>query len=219
MSAETADISYRRLAEARQVRRHSVTLAEAVRDGHETVIRHVPDGRELIDGRNRLRACEIAGVQPITQVLDGIDPVDWIISKNVNRRHQSKGARAIAVAKIFPDPEKQGRGRKGLISKSFPMIDAATLSQARTIFRHAPDLADQVLAGSHSFVEAYDKARVRKAEAETTEQKIAAIVAEAPDLAELAAQSLPGGRLDLTERGRDALRAMLAGMTMRGRTS
>jgi hypothetical protein len=37
-------------------------------------------------------------------------------------------------------------------------------------------------------------------------------IAEAPDLAELAAQSLPGGRLDLTERGRDALRAMLPGL-------
>jgi hypothetical protein len=57
------------------------------------------------------------------QVLDGIDPVDWIVSKNVNRRHQSKGAIAITVAKIFLDPEKQGRGRKGLISKSFPMVE------------------------------------------------------------------------------------------------
>ncbi len=49
-------------------------------------------------------------------------------------------------------------------------------------FQTAPDLAEQVLAGSYSFVDACDKARIRKAEAETTEE---AIIAEAPDLADL----------------------------------
>lgn len=54
------------------------------------------DGR-LIDGRNRLAACRIAGIEPRFTLLGDQDPVAYILSSNVHRRHMSEGARAMAV--------------------------------------------------------------------------------------------------------------------------
>jgi hypothetical protein len=111
------------------------------------------------------------------------DAVALIISQNVNRRHQTKGSVAVAVALEFPNPEEQGRGKKGFVAKHF-MVDKAKLSQARLVVRHTPALADEVLAGQMGLDKAYDEARKAKAKAEDHAEKVAQIVAEAPDLAE-----------------------------------
>jgi hypothetical protein len=54
-SAETSGLSDRRLREA---------------------------GEVLIDGRNRLAACELAGVEPVVERLNGEDPAAFIVSAN-----------------------------------------------------------------------------------------------------------------------------------------
>jgi hypothetical protein len=57
----------------------------------------------LVDGRNRREACRRVGIVPGYILLDGQDPVTYILSANINRRHLSKGQRAIVVAKIYPE--------------------------------------------------------------------------------------------------------------------
>src|ERR671922_924857 len=52
---------------------------------------------QLIDGRNRREACRRVGIVPDYVLLDGQDPVAYILSANINRRHLSKGQRAIVV--------------------------------------------------------------------------------------------------------------------------
>jgi ParB-like chromosome segregation protein Spo0J len=56
------------------------------------------EGKTLIDGRNRLKACEIAGVEPRFERLNGEDPKAFIVSANLARRDMSKGQKAIALA-------------------------------------------------------------------------------------------------------------------------
>jgi hypothetical protein len=73
----------------------------------------VVSGRWLLDGRNRLRACEIAGVEPEFRVWEG-DEADipaWIISKNVRRRHLGTGQRAMIAARLAN--REQGRPETG----------------------------------------------------------------------------------------------------------
>jgi ParB-like nuclease domain len=48
----------------------------------------------VIDGRNRARACEIAGIEPATVLFEGDDPRAYIIACNIARRHMSKGQQA-----------------------------------------------------------------------------------------------------------------------------
>jgi ParB-like nuclease domain len=157
------------------------------------VIANIDGERVMLDGRNRDRACEIADIMTRWREygsddgdyeINGAerklkDPAAWILSKNVNRRHQSKGALAIIIAEMYPDPDEVGgRGKKGLVSKRFPIISKSHVTQARTINKHAPDLAEQVKRGQSPFVEAYDTARKRKAEAENQQEQVARIVAE-----------------------------------------
>jgi ParB-like chromosome segregation protein Spo0J len=66
----------------------------------------------LIDGRNRARACEIAGIEPATVLFEGNDPGAYVIAANVVRRHMSKGQQAMAVAKVYPEPEKTNMPKK-----------------------------------------------------------------------------------------------------------
>ncbi len=85
-------------------------LAELAKDIKDNGLRkHIVtlDG-EVLDGRNRLMACRIAGVEPtFTDFLqmDGgkygrEDAADFVVSENVNRRHLTDSQRAAVAAEI-----------------------------------------------------------------------------------------------------------------------
>ena len=55
---------------------------------------------KILDGRNRYRACEMAGVTPKTQEYTGDDPLGLIASLNDHRRHDSENERALVGARM-----------------------------------------------------------------------------------------------------------------------
>jgi hypothetical protein len=62
-------------------------LVADIRDNglREPIILH--DG-QVLDGRNRYRACVEIGIEPMTRPWDGRgDPLDYVVSKNLHRRH------------------------------------------------------------------------------------------------------------------------------------
>jgi hypothetical protein len=56
---------------------------------------------QILDGRNRSRACEQANVEPIYQdwISDGA-PQAFVVSKNLHRRHLNESQRAMVAAKL-----------------------------------------------------------------------------------------------------------------------
>ena len=58
-----------------------------------------------------------------------------------NRRHMTKGQRAMAVARIYPE------GGRGKAPRNLE-LGAERVRQARTALRYGPDLADNVLTGA-----------------------------------------------------------------------
>jgi hypothetical protein len=75
-------------------------MADDIRNnGLACAIVHDPAGL-LLDGRNRLKACEIAGVQPRFETYKGDNPVGFIISANLRRRHLSESQRALVASKL-----------------------------------------------------------------------------------------------------------------------
>jgi len=61
---------------------------------------------KILDGRNRARACEAAGVKPqYTHLPSSTDPVAFVIDKNLRRRHLNESQRALAAAKLATMPQ------------------------------------------------------------------------------------------------------------------
>jgi ParB-like chromosome segregation protein Spo0J len=82
-------------------------LAEDIRDNGLTdplIVWHPSPGEEaiLLDGRNRLTACEFAGVSPDWETFEGAEDevVRYIVSKNIHRRHLSDPQRSMVGAKL-----------------------------------------------------------------------------------------------------------------------
>jgi ParB-like chromosome segregation protein Spo0J len=140
---------------------------------------------QLIDGRNRLEACRRVEVSPdfVSVTLD--DPVAYILTKNVTRRHLTKGQQAMSVARAAKfQIETMRRGTAAALSAKLG-LHKARVSQAFTILEYAPEYADAVLFRGMPLVEALAKAQERKAAAQSDEAKLEVLKEEHPDLADL----------------------------------
>ena len=61
------------------------------------------DPPHVVDGKNRLRACDRVGVNPSYRLLrEDIDPRDYVWARNGERRDLTKSQRAMAIAELFP---------------------------------------------------------------------------------------------------------------------
>lgn len=90
-------------------------LAELAEDIREHGLRHpiVLFEGKVLDGRNRLAACAIAGVQPTTVQWKGeADPFAYAWSVNVPRRHLPAGARAALKQKQLSASEEWRAARQ-----------------------------------------------------------------------------------------------------------
>jgi hypothetical protein len=134
----------------------------------------------LVDGRNRQRGCELAGVAPRYGSLNGHDPVAYVLSANVERRNLSKGQRAMAVARLTLETKLRGDHAAAAVG-----VSASRVSQAHTVLKHADDLADPVMAGVFSLDDAYAEAKRRKKERDDAVTSLDHLHDVAPDLAVL----------------------------------
>lgn len=139
----------------------------------------------LIDGRNRQAACDRVGVEPRYEMLpEGADPVTFILSSNINRRHLTKGQRAMALAKTCSISEQSVRGIVN-IAEPNGRLSTGYVSMGQIVLRYAPELSEAVLYRGMPLKEAYEKAQERKAAAQSDEAKLEQLKEVAPDLAEL----------------------------------
>jgi hypothetical protein len=75
-------------------------LAEDIRqNGLVHAITRTADG-VVLDGITRLKACEMAGVEPRFEVYAGSNPVGFIVSSNLKRRQLNESQRALIAAQL-----------------------------------------------------------------------------------------------------------------------
>lgn len=164
----------------------------------------VKDG-VLIDGRNRREACRLAGIAPRVEELNGEEPVAFILSTNIARRHLTKGQRAMAVARICPETHQ---GKRATSSES-DEVSGTRLRMARAVLKWAPEMADAVLAGATGLDAAYALAQERKIASEAPQRRLDMLRATDPDLADkvvegdLVLADAEGAARDRRQRERD----------------
>ena len=56
---------------------------------------------QILDGRNRYRACLAAGIEPYFESLPAVDPVRYVISANIHRRHLTAKQKRELIAKLI----------------------------------------------------------------------------------------------------------------------
>jgi hypothetical protein len=100
--------------------------------------------------------------------VKGITPLDTALAQvrqeqqyqqsdeaKLERRSLSKGQKAMAVAMIYPDADKRGRGQKGVAKTEFSSdFSVKRLAQARSVLRYSRPLADEVITGTTALDEA-----------------------------------------------------------------
>lgn len=75
-------------------------------------------GGQILDGRNRYRACLEAGVEPRFEDYAGNDPHAFVADKNLHRRHLKESQRALIAAGMAT--LKRGENRKKSIDAGIP---------------------------------------------------------------------------------------------------
>ena len=73
----------------------AVLAADIASNGLRSAV--VIHGGQVLDGWHRYRACSVAGVEPLSVEFDGADPVAFVLSMNLSRRHLTPSQRAAAV--------------------------------------------------------------------------------------------------------------------------
>lgn len=135
------------------------------------------DGK-VLDGRNRIRACDRAGVEPsFVDLPPGESPTAFVWSKNYARRHLTISQRSMAAINMQTmiakeSKERMSRGGTLAVRKGVEIIPQAEqgrtrdklaeiahvnpryISDAKTIREKAPELASKVAAGEMKIPEA-----------------------------------------------------------------
>lgn len=150
------------------------------------VVNH--DGTVLIDGRNRLRACEIANAEVTVKKLGSHysekQILDFIVSANIRRRQLNPGQKAMVALELEPmytaaakEKERQRKSGEATVAdlrqsseREAKSVEQAAkvvgasgrgVSQAKAVQRDAPDLAEKVKTGQMA-LDAADRERKRR---------------------------------------------------------
>jgi ParB-like chromosome segregation protein Spo0J len=176
-------------------------LSDLAEDIKERGLLHpiVLDGdARILDGRNRLAACEMAGVKPVFVTYDGDDADGYALSVNTQRRNLTKGQRAMLIVKSGLFPQETDSDDDSKISKTM-------ISKARIVGRFAPALVDAIISGADQLNRAYEFAQTEKDKSEGIEAQLARLRAEDSELADKVVEgelTLPGAFAELRERER-----------------
>jgi phage N-6-adenine-methyltransferase len=110
----------------------------------------------VLDGRNRLAACELAGVDPELRQWEGdeTDILPWIVSRNLHRRHLNTSQRAMVAAKLATLRVGANQVSEGLpIGRAAELLSVGerTVHRAREVLEEGtPELVRQVEQGEVS---------------------------------------------------------------------
>ena len=124
---------------------------------HETI--KLFDGK-ILDGRHRYQACNELDITPKTEVWVGANPLEYVLSVNLQRRHLTESQRAMAAADVATLPKGANQHTavaapsQQAIAKLFA-VSADSIQRAKKVLSHGSNaLIEQVRKGELSVTKA-----------------------------------------------------------------
>src|SRR5262249_43579897 len=115
---------------------------------------------KILEGRHRYQACKDLRLAPNTKQYDGKDPLGFVLSANLHRRHLSESQRAMVAAKL-----SSLRVGSNQHTKQGPSIEEA--SKLLNVGHASVERARKVIAkGVPELVEAVEQGKIKASAAE-----------------------------------------------------
>jgi len=149
--------------------------------GIQVPIEIMPDWT-ILDGRHRWRAAQELGLEEVpVRVVNSPDPIAYMTKAAVLRRHLTTGQRAALAVLYLPKLEEEAKGRQGerrdlniveIIPQCEPTrsrdqaaeifgVNSHYVSDAKRLQQEAPDVFEQVKAGTMTLPEAKQERKKR----------------------------------------------------------
>ena len=125
---------------------------------------------QILDGRNRWRACQELGIEPAIREWAGQDPISFVVSLNLNRRHLTSGQRAVLALDIQAalEEEARDRQRKGNYSNNDPHLRAILPEDEGKNLKRPRQQAAEIVGSSARYVQ--DAKRIKRQAPELLEE-------------------------------------------------
>jgi ParB-like chromosome segregation protein Spo0J len=137
-------------------------LAQDIRE-HGLLDKIVTFEDKILDGRGRYRACRMAGVEPEFEIFSGDDPLAYVASRNLHRRHLTDSQRAMVAAKIANFKVGANQHSEGLPigeASNLMNVSARSTARAREVLAHGnPELVTAMESGDLTVAAAAELAR------------------------------------------------------------
>ncbi len=131
---------------------------------------------KVIDGRNRLRACEELGITPrLEELPPDTDPIDYVVSRNLHRNHLTPSQRALAAARVREIYDQRAKerqqahgntapGKKKSLQADLPEVIGQARDEVARVFQvsgRSVDYATKVLKNAvPEVIQAVEEARM-----------------------------------------------------------
>ena len=106
----------------------------------------------LLDGRHRLQACRMAGVEPELSTYSGDDPVGFALSANLTRRHLNESQRAAIAVRakrlLEASANVHSEDLAARVAKELKVSRRSVFVAQKVLDHGVPQLVDAVTSGA-----------------------------------------------------------------------
>ena len=129
-------------------------LAEMAADIKQRGLLHpiITVNGQILDGRNRFRACELAGVTPVFREYEGVDPLADVISWNLHRRQLSTSQRAALAVELKPMFEAEAKEREALNNASRANLPYSQKGRSRDKAAEAVNVSGRIVQDAETIL-------------------------------------------------------------------
>lgn len=116
---------------------HISDLAADIKKNGQKVAIELFEGK-IIDGRRRFKACQVAGIEPLTKNVLPEDPISYVLSLNLHRRHLNPSQLAMVGARAREIYDREAKERQkvrkgnqaGATVENLPQLDSGKARDA-----------------------------------------------------------------------------------------